>query len=81
MERMKSKAGYGAVVVLTLIIALTHEGEFPRFLLGFEVVLAAALFFSLKVLAGKIEVHFRLPVSYCRSTVPLKRPVRGRSTG
>ena len=62
MERMKSKAGYGAVVVLTLIIALTHEGEFPRFLLGFEIVLAAALFFSLKVLAGKIEVHFRLPV-------------------
>ena len=62
MERMKSKAGYGAVGVLTLIIALTQEGEFPRFLLGFEVVLAAALFFSLKVLAGKIEVHFRLPV-------------------
>ncbi len=59
---LSGKMGYVVVFLATLIIALTHDGDFPRFLLGFELVLAAALYVCARTLGSRVNVKFQLPV-------------------
>lgn len=59
---LSGKMGYVVVFLVTLVIALTHDGDFPRFLLGFELLLAAALYVCARMLGSRVNVKFQLPV-------------------
>lgn len=58
---VKSKFVYAAVLAVTAAAAVTHEGEFTRFLAGFELVLAAALFLCMRLLSKSIRAELSLP--------------------
>lgn len=63
---LKSRILYAAAVLVTLAAAVTHNAEFPRFLLGFEILLAVALYVCVRMLASGLEAEVYLPSSTMR---------------
>lgn len=63
---VKSRIPYAAAVFATLAAAVTHDAEFPRFLLGFEILLAAALYVCVRTLATGLQAEVRLPSAAMR---------------
>lgn len=55
----KSKIMFGIVFLVTLVLAVTHQSEFLRFLIGFELLLAVFLFFQVRFLVKRLQVHLR----------------------
>ena len=56
---VKSRILYAAAVFATLAAAVTHDAEFPRFLLGFEILLAAALYLALRAAWGRRSARLK----------------------
>lgn len=52
----KSKMIYGVIVAVTLILAVTHQGDFLRFLAGFELLLAIFLFLQVRIQVKNLQV-------------------------
>ena len=63
---VKSRILYAAAVFATLAAAVTHDAEFPRFLLGFEILLAAALYVCVRTLASGLQAEVRPPSAAMR---------------
>ena len=63
---LKSRILYTAAVLVTLAAAVTHDAEFPRFLLGFEILLAVALYVCVRMLASGLEAEVYLPSTAMR---------------
>lgn len=63
---LKSRILYAAAVLVTLVVAVTHDAEFPRFLLGFEILLAVALYVCVRMLASGLEAEVYLPSTAMR---------------
>ena len=63
---LKSRILYTAAVLVTLAAAVTHDAEFPRFLLGFEILLAVALYVCVRMLASGLEAEVYLPSAAMR---------------
>ena len=78
---VKSKLLYGAVVLATLAVSLSHDAEFPRFLLGFEFLLAGALYLCVRVMAAGLEAQFFLPSPAKRRGEAFELRVRLRNSG
>lgn len=55
----KSKIIFGIVFLVTLVLAVTHQSEFLRFLIGFELLLAVFLFFQVRFLIKRLQVRLR----------------------
>ena len=65
-RNLKSRMLYAAAVFVTFAAAVTHDAEFPRFLLGFEILLAIALYVCARMLASGLEAEVRLPSAAMR---------------
>lgn len=58
---MKRKIIYAVLVLLTLFPAVTRDAEFPRFLLAFELLFAAAMAVWVRWMAGKLKAALVIP--------------------
>lgn len=61
---MKNKVYFIGIFLITLVLAATHQGEFPRFLLGFELLLFIGLFVDAKVLGRNVTARLKLEEIY-----------------
>lgn len=67
---MKNKICYVIMMGITLAVAVSHQNQFIRFLLGFEVLLAAALFVSARYMKKNIQAKLLLPVRQVQKGEP-----------
>lgn len=61
---MKNKIYFLIVFLITLALAATHQSEFPRFLLGFEILLFIGLFVDAKFLERNVTARLKLVEVY-----------------
>lgn len=57
---MKRKVAYGVLVLLTLFVAVTREAQFPRFLLAYELLFAAAMAMWVRWIVRKLKISLEL---------------------
>lgn len=58
--------------MVTLIIAVTHQGEFPRFLLGFELLVGIGLYLQVRFLKEQVRAYLKIPEMYGRKKEDFK---------
>lgn len=78
---MKSKIYFLGIFLVTLAVAATHQSEFPRFLLGFELLLCIFLFVTVQVMKQKVTAHLQLPEVFGKKKGDLQVVVELENTG
>lgn len=63
---------YAGIFLLTLLVALTHPGEFPRFLLGFELLLFFCLWLQVRLLCRRISLRWKGSGDYGQKGAPIR---------
>lgn len=69
---MKNKLYFIIVFLITLALAATHQSEFPRFLLGFELLLFIGLFADAKILGRRVMTRLKFADVYGSKNGDLK---------
>lgn len=78
---MRGKLCFAAAAAVTLILCVTHGGQFPRFLLAFELLLALALFLQVHLMKKKVTAGLKLPEMICHKGEPLPVEVELANSG
>ena len=78
---MRSKLWFLGIFLATLAVAAAHAGEFPRFLLGFELLLCVFLFLSVRGMRRQVLARLRLPESFGEKEGNLRVEVQLENTG
>lgn len=58
---MKRKLAYGVVILITLLASILSTAQFPRFLLAFELLFAAAMAIWVRCMARRLQISLVLP--------------------
>lgn len=69
---MKGIRYYIGILALTLLLTLTHPGDFLRFLLGFELLLFLGMLLQVRLLVRNISVRWKGCVGYGRKGAPVR---------
>lgn len=72
----KNQGYFAAVIVVTLAIAATHQNQFPRFLLGFEILLGILLLAKARYLGKKTILRLTLPEIFGKKNSDLEAVVQ-----
>lgn len=78
---MKSKLYCLGIFLITLAVAATHQNEFPRFLLGFELLLYVFLFAMVREMKRRVTARLRLPEAFGKKKGSLPVEVELENTG
>lgn len=78
---MKGKIYFLGIFLITLAVAAAHQSEFPRFLLGFELLLCICLFFSVRIMSRKVTARLRLPEMFGKKNGDFRVEVELENTG
>lgn len=78
---MKSKIYFLGIFLVTLAAAATHQSEFPRFLLGFELLLCIFLFAMVRMMKRKVKARLQLPETFGKKKGDLRVQVELENTG
>lgn len=77
----KNKIYFLGIFLVTLAVAAAHSDEFPRFLLGFELLLCLFLFVTVQVMRRRVAVHLRLPEVYVKKKGDIRIEAELDNTG
>ncbi|MDY5987399.1 MAG: DUF58 domain-containing protein [Lachnoclostridium sp.] len=79
--KVKNKCYIAGVFLVTLLIAVTHRNQFARFLVGFELLLFAVLFFQARYLGKQMQAQLLIPEPFAGKDEEVKINVKLRNPG
>ncbi|MDY5845536.1 MAG: DUF58 domain-containing protein [Bariatricus sp.] len=74
--KLKNKCYVIGIFLMTLLIAMTHQNQFARFLVGFELLLFMALFLQARFLGKQVEAKLLVPEPFAGKGEEIKIVVK-----